>query len=188
VNARRPIDPFFNRQFLPFEPLGCDKLRLVDGASTGFASVIKVTRVSLTILDVDNRHGPNVVGGDVGFVLSVQGSLVLGTDSGKDVVGALDGTVLGRLELGTRVGTRVKENKGALFGGNSIKDTRLDGLLQISNASTVDKTGLLDGSLGDGSIRRGSLGKSGKKSGIDSDLSESRTTVDFISQTGAGAL
>jgi hypothetical protein len=163
-------------------------LALVDGGSTGSHSVIKVTRVSLTILGIDNRERLDVVGGNIGRVRLVQGTLILGADSGKDIVGALDGIGLGVLALGTGVGPRVKEDKGSLFGGNGIKVTGFDGLLQIANASTVNKPGLLDGSVRRGAIRRGDLGKSSKDSSTDGDLSESSTTVDFSSQGGAGAL
>lgn len=142
-------------------------------------TVVVVTRVALSFVAVDSGKGRDVVGLDVGGVGRLQGTRVLGLDGGENVVGALDGGLLGFLVDNTGVGSRVEKNESILSFGNGGKVTLVDGALQGGDLVTVDTTGTSNSGGRDGTIGGGDLRKSGNNGGTSGNLSKGNTTVDL---------
>ncbi len=156
-----------------------------DGSLLGADSVIVVGRVSLTTVNRDGFVVAHLDDLDVGGVSTGKGSLVLGADGREDSVGGGNGGILLLLVLGSRVGTRVEQDEGVLFGGDGGEVTLGNGILQSSDAASVSESCSLNGGFADGSISGSHTGH-GNDSGGGSDSSHGSTAVHV--QSGGGAL
>jgi hypothetical protein len=109
---------------------------------------------------------------DVGVICGLEGGLVTRANGGKDGVSSSNSTLLGRLKFGTRVGTRVKEDKGSLLFSNGGKVTSSNSLLQGSNARSVFHLSLGNYGSRNGTISRGHAWDSQDGGSSGGDLSE----------------
>ena len=149
---------------------------------------IVVTGVSLAGGGVNGGEGADAVGLDVVAVGRLEGTGVLGTDGGEDLVGAVNGGGLVGLVLDGGVGTGVEEDEGVLLGGDGGEVTLGNSGLEGGDAVSVDATGAVDGGGGDGTIGVGDGGDGSDGGTGGGDLAEGGTAVHLHAHGGAGAL
>ena len=153
----------------------------VDGGGLGFHFVVKVTRVSLSLVVGNGWKTGDFVLFNVSVVGRLKGTLVSGLDGGEDGVGLGDGSALQGLVLGSGVGTRVEQDEGVLLVGDGGEVSLAYGILEGDNSLSVKSSGTADGGGRDSTISRGDLrkGNNGSSGGGSSGLSEGNTAADL---------
>mmetsp|Transcript_31539 Transcript_31539/g.66336 ORF Transcript_31539/g.66336 Transcript_31539/m.66336 type:complete len:210 (+) Transcript_31539:255-884(+) len=157
-------------------------LTLVDDACWGPGLEVIIIRGSLSSLHINNNRF-DTIRSLVSTVGRLKSSGILGTDGSEDSIRLLNGSSLLSLSCNS---TRVVQDKGILFSGNSSEVSRVHGSFKASNALSVDTLGTAPGGSGPGTISGGQVGKSGKDGGSGSNLSGDGTTVHVQGRGGGG--